>query len=251
MLKPWLTYLPLITLLWTCTSPASVLNITAEYKPRITSPGNVDFVNTTPLSGYCRDHPPQCRPTDVTISFPLIIERTWLTPGPIEEHNYQRVDGTWKDVMVHSDLGGVSVPLRFRLNLLSRAYHRGVLQPGGIEGGMGTIGNLSGISGATVGGCRGRVGIGHGTMYTFAWEVAEDFTVCSRPSRNDIPFGPYAGSIRDVSIGYQLVAPSPLQLRNGTYRGAISYSLGEGHQIDLGRGQYSDSQLTINFELTV
>jgi hypothetical protein len=42
-----------------------------------------------------------------------------------------------------------------------------------------------------------------------------------------------------------------LQLRNGIYRGTLAYSVGEGQQIDLGRGVYDNNLLTLNLELTV
>jgi hypothetical protein len=242
----------LLSLLWACTAPASTLDITAEFKPSASNPNNVDFINSTPLSGFCQQFPASCLPSDVTISFPLTIQRTWQTPGPLNEQNYQRIDGTWKEVVVNSDSGAPSAALRFRINLLSRNYNVGTLEPGGATGHfMTVIANMAGRYGSTVGGCAGRVGVGHTLWYRFAWLVPESFTVCSRPAVNSTPFGPYRGSLDQISIGYHLVAPSPLKLRNGTYRGSITYQIGEGQQIDLGTGVYDDNQLTINFELTV
>ncbi|MGC1333160.1 MAG: hypothetical protein WA878_23560, partial [Pseudomonas sp.] len=38
---------------------------------------------------------------------------------------------------------------------------------------------------------------------------------------------------------------------NGTYRGTLTYSLGNGRQIDLGTGDYNESVVNFNFELKV
>lgn len=234
---------------WSSTH-ASELAITAEFAPRVSSPDTVRFVNTTPLSGYCYGNASHCKPGDFTIQFPLNIDREWVSPGPIEGHNYQRVDGNWKTVTVAADNGGQAVPLQFRLNLLSRRYNRGSLAPGGIDGSITNISNYSGVYGASRGGCQGRVGAGNAALYEFAWGVPSGIATCSREP-NDVPIGPYLGSVNNVSVGYELEAPNPFALGNGTYRGSVTYTLGSGQQIDLGTGEYSDSELTFNFELKV
>jgi len=229
---------------------ASELDITAEFIPRISSPGNVKFVNTTPLSGYCGDNNANCRPGDFTIMFPLTIERTWVNPGPLDGHNYQRVDGDWKTVYVSQDGGGPTVPVRFRLNLLARRYNLGTLMPGGTPGSISFISNLAGRYGATSGGCQGRVGAGNGIFYSYAWSVPQGTVTCTREPANDL-LGPYAGTLSEVSVGYELEAPNPFALGNGTYRGTLRYSLGPGRQIDLGNGRYNEDQINFNFQLKV
>lgn len=229
---------------------ASELAISAEFIPRISSPNTVKFVNTTPLSGYCHGNASHCKPGDFTIQFPLTIQREWISPGPIEGHNYQRVDGHWKTITVTADNGGQTVPLQFRLNLLARRYNRGALAPGGVEGSITNISNLSGIYGATQGGCQGRVGAGNSSLYEFAWGVPVGVITCSR-GPNTVAIGPYRGNLNTVSVGYELEAPDPFALGNGTYRGTVDYTLGPGQQIDLGTGDYSDSVLTFHFELKV
>jgi len=229
---------------------ASELDITAEFIPRVSSPGNVKFVNTTPVSGYCANNNPSCRPGDFTILFPLTIQREWITPGAIEGHNYQRVDGEWKTVWVTGDNGAAPAPVRFRLNLLGRRYNRGPLMPGGEVGSIGIIANRAGVSGASTGGCQGRVGAGADALYSFAWSVPEGVVTCTRPPAAGV-MGPYAGNLNQISVGYELEAPNPFALGNGTYRGSLRYSLGPGMQIDLGSGQYDEQQINFNFELTV
>lgn len=54
-----------------------------------------------------------------------------------------------------------------------------------------------------------------------------------------------------ISIGYQLVTPNPLRIDSGKYIGSVRYSVGNGQQIDLGEGNYSDNELVFNIEATV
>jgi len=235
-----------------CTpAAAGELDITARFRVSAAEPSITHFVNTTPLSGYCQQRPDLCRPDDVTITIPLDINRTWQIPAPIEAHNYQRVDGTWKEISIHSSENGGSYPLRFRLNLLARQYLRGVLDPGASAGDLMARSSYPGINGSSVGGCSGRTGSGNIDQYNFAWIVPADFRVCSRPFTTGEPFGPYSGSITRVSIGYELVNPNPLRMPNGTYTGVVSYDVGRGKAIDLGEGEYSDSVINFNLTLTV
>lgn len=242
--------------LWLClvlvqAVAASTLDISAEFKPSAFEPGNVQFKNTTPLSGYCHGNTSHCRPGDFTLLFPLEIRRTWVNPGPVEGHSYQQVDGNWKSINVVSE-DGETVRLEFRLNLLARRYYLGSLQPGGIPGagGIGVFANSAGVNGSATGGCAGRIGSGHATLYDFAWGVPLGNNRCTRGTRN-VESGPYSGLIDRVSVGYELRTPNPFALGNGAYRGEITYSVGHGQQIDLGNGDYSENSLTFRFDLKV
>ncbi len=251
MKKHYLPRLWLLAALAPCWfAQASELTITAEFAPSVRAPNPIKFVNTTPLSGYCYGNNSNCRPGDFTIQFPLTVQREWISPGPIEGHNYQRVDGNPRIVNVTADDTGQTVGLQFRLNLLARRYNRGTLAPGGTEGSITHISNKAGISGATRGGCQGRVGAGNADLYEFAWSVPRGPITCSREP-DSTPMGPYLGNLSNVSVGYELEAPNPFALGNGTYRGSVTYTLGSGRHIDLGTGDYSDSALTFNFELKV
>jgi hypothetical protein len=172
----------LLTAAFAAPSVASELDITARFRPSAAEPNITQFVNTTPLSGYCSQFSHLCRPGDVTITFPLMVHRTWEIPGPLEGHNYQRVDGNWKTIQVYSDVGGAPFDVRFRINLLSRRHLLGNLEPGGIEGSIGDVSTGSGIYGSSVGGCAGRTGIGSANFYSFAWLTPADFRTCSRPA---------------------------------------------------------------------
>lgn len=55
----------------------------------------------------------------------------------------------------------------------------------------------------------------------------------------------------NFSIGYHLETPNPLQAQDGQYTGSVTYTVGNGQQIDLGQGDYSDSELTLQLLLDV
>jgi hypothetical protein len=231
---------------------AAELDITARFRPSAAEPNITQFVNTTPLSGYCAQFSNLCRPGDVTITIPFSVERIWQIPGPLEGHNYQRVDGTWKTIQVFSDAGGQPFDVRFRINMLSRNHLLGTLEPDGVLGSIGSVSSGAGVNGSSVGGCSGRTGMGNAGSYSFAWMAPEAFQTCSRPATSpNVIMGPYRGTIEQISIGYDLVAPNPLQLPNGTYTGQVSYSIGRGKQLDLGLGEYSDDIVNFNLTLSV
>ncbi|MGC1329146.1 hypothetical protein [Pseudomonas sp.] len=226
------------------------MTITAEFIPRVTGATTTGFVNTTPLSGYCHGNGSYCRPGDFTITVPYLnIRRDVQVPGPIESHNYQRVDGDWKTLMVTNDADGQTTPLQFRLSLLARRYVRAQMRPGGTPGGISQVANLVGYGNAA-GGCQGRPGAANADYYAFAWSVPTGFVTCTHPPKSD-DWGPYLTYTDEISIGYELKTPDPFTLGNGLYRGSLVYTTGHGSQIDLGIGSYNQSAITLDFELTV
>ncbi len=78
-------------------------------------------------------------------------------------------------------------------------------------------------------------------------EVPERSAVCARNPRATTDS--VANYLR--SIGYHLETPNPLQAQDGQYSGSVTYTVGNGQQIDLGQGDYSDSELTLQLLLDV
>ncbi|MFK3773433.1 hypothetical protein [Pseudomonas sp. NPDC089406] len=60
-------------------------------------------------------------------------------------------------------------------------------------------------------------------------------------------------TVREFSVGYILETPDPLAMRSGTYRGSLTYSVGENGEIGLGNNvsALNTSTVTLNFELEV
>ncbi|HHQ4693158.1 TPA: hypothetical protein ACSPZ4_004028 [Aeromonas veronii] len=60
-----------------------------------------------------------------------------------------------------------------------------------------------------------------------------------------------ASEIKSMFFGFKIKPPSPLKMPNGNYTGSINLSVGPNQDIDLGNGEYEDSQLTIELTLKV
>ncbi|WP_125728898.1 hypothetical protein [Aeromonas salmonicida] len=57
--------------------------------------------------------------------------------------------------------------------------------------------------------------------------------------------------IQAMFFGFKIKPPSPLEMPNGNYTGSINLSVGPNKDIDLGNGEYEDTQLTIELTLKV
>ncbi|MGG2100945.1 hypothetical protein [Stenotrophomonas sp. NRRL B-14846] len=216
---------------------AADLKITAEFRPSALDPGHNAFVNTTPQSGYCAQHPSLCKKGDFTIDTGMNVENRRLYGGGTDprEKWYLAVDGNWRDVTVRN-ANNHELKARLRLFLV------------GMQWGLPSDGSAPGTNGASSGGCRGRIGVVTSGWYRYAWDVPEGSRVCV--------FSPFSSTDRVArylafSIGYHLETPNPLQAQDGQYTGSVTYTVGNGQQIDLGQGDYSDSELTLQLLLDV
>ena len=224
----------------TCATSASAedMEITAEFRPSMLNPTHNDFVNTTPMSGYCFQHGTLCRPGEFTVQTSILATNRRLYGGPDaddREKYFLAADGQWKDLIVHSD-SGQSLPVRLRLFLI------------GMEWNTGNDGASPGSTGAEAGGCRGRTGVGANNFYRYAWSVADAPVFCYRRAR---PTTDKNGRQLKFSIGYLLETPSPSSAQSGTYEGTLTYTVGNGQQIDLGQADYTDDVLNLKLKLTV
>jgi len=216
---------------------AAELQITAEFRPSALDPSHNRFVNTTRQSGYCAQHSIYCRVGEFTIDTGLNVAQRRLYGGGEDprEKWYLAVDGNWRDVVVRN-ASNQELKARLRVFLI------------GMEWGLGSDGTAPGSYGSSTGGCRGRVGVGSGSLYRYAWDVPEGNSVCVRSPRATTD---QVARYLNFSIGYHLETPNPLQAQNGQYTGSVTYTVGNGQQIDLGQGDYSDSELTLQLRLDV
>ncbi len=216
---------------------AAELQITAEFRPSALDPSHNRFVNTTRQSGYCAHYPGRCRVGDFTIDTGVNVSQRRLFGGDKEprEKWYLAVDGNWQDIVVRN-ASNHELKARIRVFLV------------GMDWGLANDGSSPGSYGSATGGCRGRVGIGNSSLYRYAWDVPEGNAVCVR---NPAATTDRVARHLNFSIGYHLETPNPLQAQNGLYSGSVAYTVGNGQQIDLGQGDYSDSELTLQLQLNV
>jgi hypothetical protein len=93
------------------------------------------------------------------------------------------------------------------------------------------------------------VGVISGNDYDAAWIVPLDVGGCFRNPIRPIP-GPII--ISRLSIGYELVTPDPLAMKNGVYTGDLMLSVGPHADFDFGdRATVSDTEVHVRFTLTV
>lgn len=216
---------------------AAELQIMAEFRPSALDPSHNRFVNTTPQSGYCAQHSSLCRVGDFTIDTGMDVSQRRLFGGGEDSREkwYLAVDGNWQDVVVRN-ASNHELRARIRVFLVGMGW------------GLPNDGTGPGANGAAIGGCRGRIGVGNSTFYRYAWEVPEGNTVCVRDPRVTTD---RVARYLNFSIGYHLETPDPLQAQDGQYTGSVTYTVGNGQQIDLGQGDYSDSELTLQLLLNV
>lgn len=216
---------------------AAELQVKAEFRPSALDPSHNKFVNTTPQSGFCAQHPALCIPGDFTIDTGLNVSQRRLYGGGEDprEKWYLAVDGAWQKVIVRH-ANGHELEARVRVFLI------------GMQWGLPNDGSAPGSNGFATGGCGGRTGVGSSRFYRYAWGVPIGQAVCVRSPR---PTTDRIATYLNFSIGYHLETPNPLQAHDGQYTGSVTYTVGNGQQIDLGQGDYSDSELVLNLELDV
>mgnify|MGYP001092524929 CR=1 FL=1 len=231
---------------------AATVSITASFSPSMEKPENNTFTNTTPLSGYCRAYPDQCKDNNV-FSIDLgggtasLATSGFTTNSEPRMGMYFKMPGAWRDIVVTNLDGGAQKILSFRVSAFSAEYRTR------------TNWNLAAHQGAWNGSsfvntpspCKysgvGSYGVKH---YVFLWKWPVSDAACYKTAKKDLTGEPYL--IANTSIGYELKAPDPLKMEAGNYTGTLTLSVGPGGDIDFGDNfQASDTELTINFALSI
>lgn len=224
---------------------AAQLDLRVAYRADSTNPGNTEFINITPPGGYCVLHPQHCLPNTVSFAIPLLMMNRKVNGNATDKRLwiYQSLDSGFKDIEMTSTTGTKTM-FRFRLTLLSQQFSRlgaDVISFGSVtpSGGCNAAGNIT---------TSGPV---DNWNAMWAWGYPEGVTTCwMQPEMSSAPSSPNMTG-ENISIGYELIASNPLRIGSGDYTGTVRYSVGNGAQIDLGEGMYSDSELVINVSATV
>jgi hypothetical protein len=76
---------------------------------------------------------------------------------------------------------------------------------------------------------------------------------CYSSSNQGRPGDLRSSRVSKFAIGYTLTTPSPMRMKNGLYTGEVTFTVGNGGQIDLGNqvSELSDDTLTLKFRLQV
>jgi hypothetical protein len=222
---------------------AGDVEITAVYRP---SDNRDDFVNTTPKTGFCTQF--QCDSTTFSVALPITYERSVLSGvPPLPQRWSLQVPGE-RQITVTSDRGDafavklhithVSQALTARNNEFALALNPAAYSDVG--------GGCSYMAGEKADDGKADA--------TFVWQVSNPVSpgLCypTAGSASRVPITPYA---RSLSIGYRLVLPKPYTLPSGTYKGSVTYTVGESADFALGSGvaALSTNAVTLDLVLTV
>lgn len=223
---------------------ARAVEITAEYRA---SENNDDFRNTTPNSGYCVEL--GCEAGLFSVGIPVTYERTvrsGLPPIP-ERWSLQTPRETTVDVVSDE---GASARLQFQITHVAQVLTEGSLP-------MTKLSNPAShyLAGGGCSWVTGQIYEGSSKDAGFVWKVNDPTSpsVCYPTSSYVDPQDPISPIARSFSVGYRLILPRPHTMPPGTYRGSVTYSVGETGDFSLGSqvSALSTSSVTFNFTLAV
>lgn len=220
------------------------VEITADYRP---SENRGEFRNTTPNSGYCQEF--GCASGIFSVALPISYERTVLSglPPVPQRWSLQTPRETTVDVM--SDRGDTAA-LRLQITHVAQALTEGsspLTKLNNPAAHYSAGGGCTWLTGATYDGDASDSG--------FVWQVNDPrspslcYPTSSYETRQE-SITPWA---RSFSVGYKLVLPRPHTMAMGTYRGSVTFSVGEAGDFSLGANvtNLSTHSVTFNFVLTV
>ncbi|UVK97769.1 hypothetical protein [Pseudomonas sp. B21-048] len=247
--------LAFLTLLIAPSAGAVTQEIRALFTPDSANPQRNQFINKTPLSGYCEHYPDECRANNMfSIRLPLRFESVKAMQPDDSERNSAmfRIPAQWRALTVTHAETGQSEKVEVRIAGFGSQY---VLSdtavnltgaPNVLLGHQSLWGSSSWVYAAPPCVYSG-VGLYGDSHYAFFWKTPVDGT-CVKTARFPIP----AMSYSYLDFAYELRTPNPLGMSSGLYNGALSYSIGPGADFDFGDiMQPSDSDLTLDFVLDV
>ncbi|MBC3363071.1 hypothetical protein [Pseudomonas sp. SWRI154] len=246
-------------LLFACVPVANALtrDVSAVFRPDPSKPNENTFLNTTPISGYCADHPSECRTTRMfSIRLPIVFNST----NPIQANHGDPRQGamfnmptSWRAAQITHASTGETETVEVRWSGLGSRYRLSAsaveLVGGGVDDRTAHQRLWSGLSWVYAPApCRySGMGFLTSSEYAFFWKTPVA-GVCAKTANYLIPGMSYLY----LDFAYELRTPNPLRMSSGQYTGSITYSIGPGQDIDMGNVMLpNDSVLTLNFKLDV
>ena len=237
---------------------AVTLDFTAEFSPDPSKPMRNEFTNTTIQSGYCAEDPRRCvSPPMVSFRLPIkFISRTPIEPMHSERQGPMfNLPSHWQTLNVVHEESGDSEEVQVRVSGMGTTYYlpRDVRELVGLPPGSshwtghgllwGSRWDQSAVPCVPLN-YSGANGLLHGTF----WRVPLNVGTCAKQAKYSIP----TLELRYLDIGYELIAPKPLEMAAGVYQGSIKFPIGPGG-IDVGDNMYpvNDNLIDLNFTLTV
>lgn len=221
---------------------AAEMLISAEFRPSALDPGRNTFTNTTPPGQYCGWKPEYCkRLNSYVVDLPInIVAKTYVKGPEPRKRFYVGLPGPSR--VVASNEAGNSIEVDVMISSLS-----GQLSPGGRSNPV--------FTSYPSGGCS-YVYTAGGTAWTrFGWNVRSPGAPapCHSVGQDGSAGFTRVYASQVLGLGLTVIAPSPLGMDNGVYRGQLRYTVGGlGSDIDFGDDvQMTDEVLVMHFEFRV
>ncbi|MDD7998654.1 hypothetical protein [Kosakonia radicincitans] len=241
-------------LLFTSIIHAATVDITAEFAADISKPQNNQFTNTTPISGFCAEYPAQCASNeDFNAIFSVIVpgltaERDlitdWAYPTFMTHHPSLTLDATPRAVELIDPATGRRISANFRLVVVGMTFTR--------LSGNEDLGLAIANSGPPVWAyCGYETADISDRIGKLAWSINGDHKMNCYAQLDSVYEFTGTVAISDVSIGYILKLPDPLNVYGGDYEGEVIYSIGDGGDVDFHGRNTSDSEIRFHIIATV
>lgn len=231
---------------------ASTMNITASFSPSYEYPENNRFTDTTPQSGFCATWPDLCGNTIKSLSTGLKLNPSkGLTPQDNKRDSlFFKWPSSFRDVPVTNTITGKTNIVKFRVSSFSGKYHANgdIATYDWVGGGAFSIYPQGGCNSLSLGWLGGTYWV------AWLWGIPAGNAGCYNITTVERPVGgaKYIYEVNELSFGYELITPDPLQMQSGIYTGSLTLNVGPGGDIDFGDNyQSSDSEVIINFTLSV
>lgn len=236
---------------------AVTIDISATFTPDSANPHINQFTNTTPMSGLCTTFPALCSSLGL-YSIRLGIQAQ--SQRPILANHANIRDGLMVKVPAEArtlqvtNTSGDTAQLEFSISAFSGTHRtRDVSLITGIPTGNGDTANSHLWKGqawgyyASAPCTRGAAMWASPIDADYFW-MTPQAVPCGKSPAYEID----SVLLRNPSVSYRMVAPDPLKMESGIYRGSLIYTVGPGMDFDFGDVMLpTDNQVIMNFTLEV
>lgn len=242
----------LVLLMFSHSSLADVIDITADYKPESYEVSGGRFINTTPCDvgqpiSYCDPQNPL--ESSVIVKLPVSIAKTINSAKGKQNYlSYYRLSGPKKVTLTNSNNGERHELAFIPTNIGAKVIKMEYPIVNNNRWPMHTIGGDCYQSFSTWG-WSGSVVTGQLFLYSINDLAQNGASECYHNSQ----LGDGTSySVDWLNYGFRIKAPNPLTMSNGKYTGSLKIMVGRNKDIDLGDATYSGgTEHELKFTLTV
>ncbi|WP_421310991.1 hypothetical protein [Aeromonas veronii] len=243
----------LVLLLFSFSSFAAVIDITAEYKPESYDINGGRFINTTPCDmGVEKDYCDPQKPLEasVIVKLPVSITKTINSAKGKQSYiNYYRMTGPQKVTLSNSRNGErhelMFIPTHIGVKASNMSYPL-------VNDDKWPMSNIGGD-------CLPR-GVAHGWwLGSYVTQQLNFFSIkdAAQNGPSECFYNSAHGDgtsykVEWITYGFRFKSPNPLTMSNGKYTGSLKIMVGRNKDIDLGDATYSGgTEHELKFTLTV